>query len=61
MRTSELMNRLAVIRLTYGDLPILGGYITDDSGVSKVSVLDHEGVEIEGVVDVDTIAGVFIQ
>ena len=46
MKISELTNELHTIQAKYGDLPILGGYIGDDSGMSEVVVLDKDGCDV---------------
>jgi hypothetical protein len=45
--TSELIAMLAEIITEHGDLPIIGGYLHDDSSIVDALVLDKEGCETE--------------
>lgn len=65
MKISETIRRLNEIKKKFGDLTIIGGYLTDDSGLSIVCVVDTEGCEIfpndpNGIKGVHDIEGVFL-
>lgn len=63
MTCSELIAALQAIIAQHGDLPIVGGEISDDQGPSHALVLDKAGSEF-GLYkggDHDTIAGVFLE
>jgi hypothetical protein len=59
MMVSDLIAKLRGISRRYGDLPFLGGYLTDDSGLRSVSVLNREGCVVEAIGSKP--AGVFLQ
>lgn len=44
MKASELINQLKSIMDVHGDLEILGGYVSDDSGLDRAVTVDAEGV-----------------
>lgn len=46
MRISETIRQLEVIKAKFGDLTVVGGYLSDDSGMTSVSVVNVEGMEI---------------
>lgn len=43
MKASGLMFELRNIVNKHGDLPIVGGYLTDDQTVDRVELVDAEG------------------
>jgi len=45
MKIGELINTLRRIKDKYGDLPV-SGYMHEDTKLSKVCVVDSEGMEI---------------
>lgn len=47
MKTSELIALLKRNHELYGDLPIIGGYMSDDTPLKTVFVLDKNGCDIE--------------
>jgi len=47
MKISNMITRLQAIQNKHGDLPILGGYVNDDSGVTRAIVIDNEGCDVE--------------
>lgn len=47
MKISELVSELSLIQREVGDIEVLGGYLSDDSGVSRVSALNAEGCDIK--------------
>ena len=49
MMASDLIAKLRGICRRYGDLPLLGGYLTDDSGLHSVEVLDRDGGVCEAI------------
>ena len=46
MIVSELIDILSRIYTEDGDLEILGGFLSDDSGLREVSVLNEHGCDI---------------
>ena len=60
MKISELISRLTEIQQAEGDLPVLGGYLSDDSGLHAVHVLDKDGQEL-GWGRSEVAAGVYFQ
>lgn len=47
MRASELILSLEMAIKTCGDLEIVGGYLSDDSGLEKVTLLDAKDCDAE--------------
>lgn len=47
MKASELVKMLQYKIEKYGDLPIIGGYMSDDGGLAQVCVIDERGVDCE--------------
>ena len=60
MRVSDMMQKLATITATYGDLEIVGGDISDDMALRTVVVVDRNGVALIDGGDEGAIEGVFI-
>lgn len=46
MNITETINRLTEIKERFGNLKIVGGYLTDDSGLDDILVVDSDGHEI---------------
>jgi predicted DNA-binding transcriptional regulator AlpA len=49
MMVSELIAKLRGICRRYGDLPLIGGYLTDSSGLHSVEVLDRDGCVCDAI------------
>lgn len=47
MKASDLIERLKNIVEKYGDLPICGGYMSDDTPLEKVILIDELGLDAE--------------
>lgn len=47
MKILELIERLETIISKYGNLEIISGYLSDDSGLSNVTVLNEDGADLE--------------
>lgn len=58
MLISEAIQALAGILVTHGDLPIVGGFLEDDTPPVRFTVLDKDGAEIRTDSKPD---GVFIE
>ena len=43
MKVSEMIKKLVEIQDKHGDLPIIGGYLTDEETVQDIDVLDVNG------------------
>lgn len=46
MQIAEAIRQLQEIQKKYGNIPIVGGYLTDDRALSKICVINEEGVEV---------------
>lgn len=46
MKISEAMKQLTAIKEKYGDLEIVGGYITDDTPLREIITVDRDGMSI---------------
>ncbi len=65
MKISEAITQLQTIQARFGDISVAGGYLTDDSGLREICVVDTEGMEVfpndpNGVADKNEIEGVFL-
>ena len=61
LNIGQLITELQEIAKVHGEnLPILGGYLTDDNGVSRVCVLNEHGAEYEGQKG-EKVEGVFFE
>lgn len=58
LRVTELIAKLKKIDQEHGDLTIVGGYLTDDSGLSDVIVINEYGCDIKE--EGGDVAGVFL-
>ena len=47
MKASDFIDLLQHRVEQYGDLPIVGGYITDESGVREITAIDSDGCGVE--------------
>ena len=45
MLASQLIKELQRIVATHGDLPIAGGYLTDDSGLREITLVDKNNCD----------------
>ncbi len=61
MTTSQLIERLQKVEAEFGSIPVLGGYISDDSSINNVLVLDKHSVNVDWGGDRKNIAGVFLE
>ena len=46
MKTSDMIFKLMQIRDTHGNLPIVGGCLSDDIPPQKIIVIDEDGCDI---------------
>lgn len=46
MKLDELIKTCKVIQQKFGNLKIVGGYLTDDSGLDDIIVVNNDGCEI---------------
>lgn len=65
MKISQVIKELLRIRDKFGDIAITGGYMSDDTVLSKIVVCDEEGMEVfprdpNGVAGKNKIDGVFL-
>lgn len=58
MRISEAMKQLKHLKERYGDLPIEGGFIHDDTPPTKFTTIDERGCETDQIGEA---VGVFIE
>jgi hypothetical protein len=56
MNISEMIIILSKLQESYGDLPILGGYLIDDKSPTSISPLNEDGCK-----DYENPIGVFIE
>lgn len=47
MKASRLIVELEIIMRKYGDIPIVGGYLMDDSRLRLVTLVDKDGLDAE--------------
>ncbi len=46
MNISDMICRLMNIRDNHGNLPIVGGYLSDDRPPEKITIIDNEGCDV---------------
>lgn len=46
MKITEAIDRLSEIKTKFGDLPIVGGYLADDTPPREICVVNEGGLEI---------------
>lgn len=46
MKISKVIETLQQIKTKFGDISVTGGYMGDDTPLSKISVTDVEGMEV---------------
>lgn len=46
MRASEAIKQLQALIDQHGDLPIVGGYLSEDTPLGKIIALDDEGCDV---------------
>lgn len=46
MKTSEVIAELTKIKKKFGDLPVIGGDMSADAQLSRVCVVDKDGMEV---------------
>lgn len=66
MKAFEAADRLQAIARKFGDLPVVGGSMTDDTPLTRISVVDSEGMEVyprdpNGVAGRNPVAGIFLE
>ncbi len=47
MKAKQAIDRLTTIMRKYGDLPIVGGCILDDTPLKRIIVVDEDGCDVE--------------
>jgi len=60
MTIKQMAERLDQIAAKHGNLKIVGGYLSDDRGPSKLTVINTDGGEYRGGKN-ETIDGVFVE
>ncbi|CTQ47688.1 MULTISPECIES: hypothetical protein [Roseibium] len=46
MKISTAIARLEAVQRLYGDIEIIGGYLTDNSPLRNITVINTDGVEL---------------
>lgn len=60
MTIKQMIARLEEIAAKHGNLNIVGGYLSDDRGPSKLTVINTDGGEYRGGKN-ETIDGIFVE